>query len=44
MLYEITYVRSGKTETFKGTRAQCQALADYVFKKFRITAEVRRAA
>jgi hypothetical protein len=44
MLYEITYVRSGKTETFTGSRMQCQALADYLSKTFRITANIRRAA
>ena len=44
MLYEVTYVRSGKTEVFKGTRAQVQALCDYLNKTFGITVQPRIAA
>jgi hypothetical protein len=43
MLYEVTYVRNGKVETMTGSRAQTQALMDYLDKHFSITAE-RKAA
>jgi hypothetical protein len=43
MLYVVTFVRDGKLESHVGTRAQCQALADYMTKTFRVSAEVKVA-
>ena len=43
MLYELTYVRDRREERFTGTRAACQALADYLASTFGIVPEMRRA-
>ena len=43
MLYELTYMRDRRMESFTGTRAQVQALADYLARTFGIIPEMRRA-
>lgn len=44
MLYEVTYVRSGKTEVFTGSHAQCRALLGYLEDTFGIIGTMHRAA
>lgn len=44
MLYEVTYIRDGKQETHLLTYSQAMALADYLGRTFRITANVRRVS
>jgi hypothetical protein len=43
MLYELTYQRDRRSERFVGTRAQAQALADYLARTFGIVPQMRRA-
>lgn len=44
MMYSVQYVRDGKPEVHLMSYAQAMALADYLKRTFRITAEVRRSA
>lgn len=44
MLYTITYIRDGKTETIEATLPQVRAMAEYLKRTFRIDADIRRAA
>jgi hypothetical protein len=43
MLYWIEYVRDGKQHTAHGSRAECQALADYLMSTYRIKSTISRS-
>lgn len=44
MTYRLTFTRNGSTRTELGSRAQVQALADYLQRTFRITSTLEVAS
>jgi hypothetical protein len=43
MMYQVTFTLHGETKTVKGSRAQVQAMCDYLNKKYRLQVQPQAA-